>query len=88
VSERPWTVKEAAGYLGVDVETVRRWARAGRLTALGRLPGGGWRFAPESVRGMLGAQPAKAQARGEVADIVAAQLHAAYARSQAQRRIG
>lgn len=37
------TVKEVAGRLRVDDDTVRRWAKKGIIECL-RLPGGGYRF--------------------------------------------
>lgn len=39
----PLTPTEAADYLGVHVETVKRWAREGKVKAA-RTPGGWWKF--------------------------------------------
>lgn len=79
-TERPWTVEEAAEWLQLDEETVRRWARAGRLPA--RKLGREWRFAPADVRAFV-PDPVF---RPDVAAIVEAQMHAAHARANLPRR--
>ena len=87
--ERPWTVEEAATFLSLDRETIRRMARAGRLPAMGKAPGGGWRFAPADVRAVLTAKgDAATQVRREDVATLKAQLDAAYARSVLQGRTG
>lgn len=72
--ERPWTAKEAADFLSWDVETVKRWARQGRLK--GEKLGKEWRFAPDDVRALL--RPAVHVPAS--AAIVEAQMNAAYTR--------
>jgi excisionase family DNA binding protein len=52
--ERPLTSAEAADLFGVDVKTVTRWARAGKLPAL-RTVGGHHRFDPAEMRRILAA---------------------------------
>lgn len=42
--ELGWTSAQAAGYLGVSQETIRRWCNAGHLSHY-RTPGGQLRFA-------------------------------------------
>ena len=48
MSDRPWTVEEAADYLQRSAETIRRMARRGDLA--GKKLGRDWRFRPEDVR--------------------------------------
>lgn len=58
-------IGEAARLLGVTVETVRRWERAGRIQAQ-RTPGGQRRFPVsevERLRGTTEADPAIAEAQ-------------------------
>jgi excisionase family DNA binding protein len=53
--DRLLTIAEVAERLRVNEETVRRWVRAGRLTAV--MPGGrkaGYRISERAVRAMLG----------------------------------
>lgn len=50
--ERAWTVEDAAAYLDLEREDVRRLARAGKLQALGKVSGA-WRFSPADVRALL-----------------------------------
>jgi excisionase family DNA binding protein len=71
--ERPWTTKEAAAFLSWDEETVKRWARKGRLR--GEKLGREWRFVPDDVRALL--QPVHVTAQ---AAIVEAQMNATYTR--------
>jgi excisionase family DNA binding protein len=79
----PWTVDEVAAYLRRSTETVRRMARRGELggVKLGR----DWRFDPAAVRALLTKAPA-AKAPPEVAAIIEAQMHAAFARAVARGR--
>ena len=45
---RPMTVEEAAEYLQVEVQTMRKWLRAGKIPGaykMGRL----WRIPPEGL---------------------------------------
>ncbi len=53
VSQEPLAIGEVARLLGVTVETVRRWDRAGRITSI-RTPGGQRRFAQSEVDRLLG----------------------------------
>lgn len=75
MTDRPWTVREAADYLQRTPETVRRWARTGRLRGV-QDPAGGWRFDPSDVRALL-AQPRVARVDQE---LIARRLDASYAR--------
>lgn len=76
-AERPWTVAEAAEWLSRSEETVRRMARDGRLRGRKLAGGRDWRFRPEDVRALTD-EPDLEQGR-EVATIVEAQMHAAFA---------
>lgn len=53
------TVGEVAEEFRLDGETVRRWARSGRIKAV-RLPGGQWRFRREDIEKILSDAPADA----------------------------
>jgi len=78
--DRPWTTAEVARYLSRDRETVRRWARSGRLRGL-RDPGGGWRFDPADVRRLVeGPEPS------DRAEAIAARVQAARAQLRMLRR--
>lgn len=73
--ERPWTVDEAAHFLSFKPETIRRWARGGKLASLGQVAGE-WRFDPAAVRAMLhGSVKLPSSAR-----VIEAQMNAAYTR--------
>ncbi len=78
--DRPWTVEEAAEFLGFDVETVRRWAR-GTKTAAPKLRGAKlgkeWRFDPADVRALV-PRPILLSANAKV---VQAQMNAAFTRA-------
>lgn len=50
-----YTVAEAAKILKVSQETVRRWARSGKLKGIN--PGKGWRFTDKDIRRFLGQDP-------------------------------
>lgn len=73
--ERPWTAEEAADFLSFDPETVRRWARRGKLR--GTKAGDEWRFDPADVRAVL--RPVVLVSHD--AAVVEAQMNAAYARA-------
>lgn len=47
------TTRDVANAFGVEVDTVRRWARKGKLTAI-QIPGGAWRFREADVLAILG----------------------------------
>ena len=51
-----WTPAEVAALMRVEVETVNRWARTGRLESV-RTPGGKFRFRESAVRAWLAADP-------------------------------
>jgi len=55
-SEPLLTRAEVAALFGVDAQTVTRWARNGRLTAV-RTPGGHRRFSEREVRDLLDGVP-------------------------------
>jgi excisionase family DNA binding protein len=55
-SEPLLTRAEVAAMFGVDAQTVTRWARKGRLTAV-RTPGGHRRFSEREVRQLLEGVP-------------------------------
>lgn len=78
--DRPWTVEEAADYLQKDPETIRRWARSGKLIGK-KIDKHEWRFSPEAVRARL--QPV---ALVGPAAVVEAQMNASFARVMQQRR--
>lgn len=54
------TRAEVAAMFGVDAQTVTRWARKGRLTAV-RTPGGHRRFSEREVRSLLEGVPRQEQ---------------------------
>ena len=59
----PWlTVAEVSETLGVDPETVRRWARSGELAGVILSTKTGWRFAESAVIDFARARTAKAGA--------------------------
>lgn len=73
--ERPWSVRDAAAWLQVDPETVRKWARSGRLR--GVQLGKRWRFRGEDVRALVEVEaPDVADARSVLAWRVSAALDA------------
>lgn len=53
--ERLLLTEEVATVFGVRMETITRWAKAGKLPA-GRTPGGQWRFPEGAVRALLAKQ--------------------------------
>lgn len=61
-----YTPEEAADVLRVKAETIRRWARSGKLT--GALLGGGvWRFTEEDLQRFIDAsRPRPPQRDGKV----------------------
>ena len=77
--DRPWTVEEAADYLQKDPETIRRWARAGKLHGM-KIDDHEWRFDPAVVRARL-----KPVALVGPAAVVEAQMNAAFARVMQKR---
>lgn len=68
VLERPWTVAEAAAWLGCSEEEVRRKARRGELA--GARLGRSWRFDPEDVRALVKTSAGKVS-RAEALAVVA-----------------
>lgn len=82
--ERPWTVAEAAEYLQHTPETIRRWARKGKLPGVKDLADE-WRFSPTAIRQLLHLV-APAPAVAQDAEVLRAQLDLAYARSRARWR--
>lgn len=76
-SERSWlALGEASRILGVDPDTLRRWADAGKIEVL-RTPGGHRRFLRTSIEAMLPRPRARRTlltALGEPPDRVAAEL--------------
>ena len=83
---RPWSVAEAARWLGKTPETIRRWARSGKLAALGKLPDGEWRFDPHEVRALL--SPMRHGVQAEREEVVRARLDMTFARLEQKRRAG
>lgn len=73
--ERPWTLEEAAEWLQRDPETVRRWARSGKLK--GKKLGREWRFNADDVRAQVGGASVVVS---QGAAVVEAQMNAAYTR--------
>ena len=51
---KTYTPEHIADMLHVDTETVRRWARAGRLSGV-RLGRAGWRFTEDDLQSFLDA---------------------------------
>jgi excisionase family DNA binding protein len=78
VTDRPWTAEEAADYLQHSEETIRRWARAGRIPGATKDPAGEWRFPPEDVKALL--RPAKVGMLDQ--ETIRRRLDAAYARAR------
>jgi hypothetical protein len=70
--ERLWTVKEVAKYVGVSIETVRRWLRAyaGGRGEQPQIPGlrlskrAGWRIRDSDLQAFLAARNSVPQAGG------------------------
>lgn len=80
--DRPWTIRDAAAFLTLDAETVRRMARDGRLP--GKKLGRDWRFDPEAVRALI--EPTKPT--GEVGRDLLAHVMAARERARLRARTG
>ena len=54
--EKKWyTISEAAKYLGVSPDTLRRWEKAGKISAPKRTAGGARRYSKELLDQILGA---------------------------------
>jgi excisionase family DNA binding protein len=80
------TPAEVAIYVRRTEETIRRWARSGRLRQAGKLPGGGWLFARADVDALIGREPVQpAMVVPEQRAVIAAQVEQAYARADARR---
>lgn len=55
-SDKKWyTISEAAKYLGVSPDTLRRWEKAGKISAPKRTAGGARRYSKELLDQILGA---------------------------------
>jgi len=67
------TLGEASRMLGVDPDTLRRWADAGKVEVL-KTPGGHRRFLRESIEGMLPRPRRSLSAIGEAPDRIAAEF--------------
>jgi excisionase family DNA binding protein len=52
IADFPLTSQQAADYVGVHVDTIKRWAADGKVRAL-RTPGGWWRFAAADLDAVL-----------------------------------
>jgi|GEM_PF-2193607 len=55
-------VRKAAAFLGVNVSTMRRWAKQGKLPAVKVGTRGDWRFRKEELQKLLTPVPAVAKA--------------------------
>ena len=54
--DKKWyTISEAAKYLGVSPDTLRRWEKAGKISAPKRTAGGARRYSKELLDQILGA---------------------------------
>ncbi|RME25139.1 MAG: helix-turn-helix domain-containing protein [Deltaproteobacteria bacterium] len=84
---RPWTVPEVAWFLQHDPDTVRRYAREGRLAGW-KNPAGQWRFEPADVRALLtdGKPIPSGSAQSDRAEAIAAHVQAARAQLRLLRR--
>ena len=82
MSEAPWTVAEVAAFLKHPQETIRRWARSGKLPSLGKDLAGEWRFDPEAIRASI--RPAKIAAVDQ--ELIRRRLDMAYAKARATWR--
>ena len=78
MTDRPWTVEEAADYLHHSQETVRRWARADLIEGATKDPADEWRFPPESVKALH--RPTKMGKLDQ--ETIRRRLDAAWARAQ------
>jgi len=67
------TLGEASRMLGVDPDTLRRWADNGKVDVL-KTPGGHRRFLRESIEGMLPRPRRSLSAIGEAPDRIAAEF--------------
>lgn len=67
------TLGEASRMLGVDPDTLRRWADNGKIDVL-KTPGGHRRFLRESIEGMLPRPRRSLSAIGEAPDRIAAEF--------------
>jgi excisionase family DNA binding protein len=67
------TLGEASRILGVDPDTLRRWADNGKIDVL-KTPGGHRRFLRESIEGMLPRPRRSVSAIGEAPDRIAAEF--------------
>lgn len=56
MEDKNWyTISEAAKYLGVSPDTLRRWEKAGKISAPKRTAGGARRYSKELLDQILGA---------------------------------
>lgn len=56
LSDFPLTSQQAAEYVGVHVDTLKRWAADGKVRAF-RTPGGWWRFSQADLDDFLNPSP-------------------------------
>lgn len=56
IADFPLTSQQAAEYVGVHVDTIKRWAADGKVRAF-RTPGGWWRFAQDDLDDFLSPSP-------------------------------
>lgn len=62
-NEKKWfTVSEAAKFLGVSPDTLRRWEKAGKISAPIRTAGGARRYSKELLEEILGGGGKKGEA--------------------------
>lgn len=52
IADFPLSSQEAADYVGVHVDTIKRWAADGKVRSL-RTPGGWWRFSKDDLDALL-----------------------------------
>ena len=52
LADFPLTSQQAAKYVGVHVDTIKRWASNGKVRSF-RTPGGWWRFSQDDLDAFL-----------------------------------
>ena len=63
-----FTSSQAAGYLGVSLATIRRWADAGHLSCY-RTPGGQRRFSRDQLESFVDSMHRGSEVDGHLADV-------------------